>query len=31
MGKADIEGTPARLHAVKALEMQELYFVDVGQ
>lgn len=31
IGEADIEGTPARLHAVKALGMQELYFVDVGQ
>ena len=27
----DTEGTPARLHAVKALGMQDLYFVDVEQ
>ena len=31
IGGMDTEGTPARLHAVKALGMQDLYFVDVEQ
>ena len=30
-GGMDTEGTPARLHVVKALGMQDLYFVDVEQ
>ena len=31
IGEMDTKGTPTRLHAVKVLGMQDLYFVDVEQ